>query len=87
MSGATTGKIGIYNSDEIALQNQRVGNIKEISQKVLFPKFKNYYVLNNSKEILNNAYGGAQPNISKSLIEQLSLPHLHSLNKNGLLKK
>ncbi|MCM3768379.1 restriction endonuclease subunit S [Neobacillus niacini] len=74
MSGATTGKTGVYNSDEIALQNQRVGNIKEINQQVLYPKFKNYYVFNNSKEILKNAYGGAQPNISGSLIEQLSFP-------------
>lgn len=74
MSGATTGKTGVYNSDEVALQNQRVGNIKEISEKTLYPAFKNYYVLNNSKEILNKAYGGAQPNISGSLIEQLSTP-------------
>lgn len=74
MSGATTGKTGFYNSDEIALQNQRVGNIKETSQQVLYSKFKNYYVLNNSKEILKKAYGGAQPNISGNLIEQLSFP-------------
>ncbi|MGE7649213.1 restriction endonuclease subunit S [Peribacillus frigoritolerans] len=74
MSGATTGKTGIYNSDEISLQNQRVGNIKEVNEKVLYHKFKKYFVFNNSKEILNKAYGGAQPNISGSLIEQLSFP-------------
>jgi type I restriction enzyme, S subunit len=74
MSGATTGKTGIYNSDEVALQNQRVGNIKEISDKVLYSKYKNYFVYNNSKEILKRAYGGAQPNISGTLIEELSFP-------------
>lgn len=74
MSGATTGKTGVYNSDKIALQNQRVGNIKEINQHVLYPKFRNYFVFNNSKEVLKNSYGGAQPNISGSLIEQLSFP-------------
>ncbi|WP_197198511.1 restriction endonuclease subunit S [Cytobacillus firmus] len=74
MSGATTGKTGVYNSDEIALQNQRVGNIKEISQQLLYPRFKNFYVFNISKEILKKAYGGAQPNISGALIEQLSFP-------------
>ncbi|NRG27409.1 restriction endonuclease subunit S [Bacillus circulans] len=74
MSGATTGKTGVYNSDEIALQNQRVGNIKVVNQQVLDPVFKNYFVFNNSKEILKIAYGGAQPNISGALIEELSFP-------------
>ncbi|MEH7031528.1 restriction endonuclease subunit S, partial [Priestia megaterium] len=74
MSGATTGKTGIYNSNEVALQNQRVGNIKELSQQLLYSKFKNYYVFNKSKEILNKAHGGAQPNISGTLIEELSFP-------------
>ncbi|MEW4327804.1 restriction endonuclease subunit S [Rossellomorea marisflavi] len=74
MSGATTGKTGIYNSEEKALQNQRVGNIKEFNQSVLYYKYKNYFVLNNTKEILKKAYGGAQPNISGKLIESLNFP-------------
>lgn len=74
MSGATTGKTGIYSSEAIALQNQRVGNIKEIDDQVLTPEFKNLFVLTNSEEILKKAYGGAQPNISGALIEQLKIP-------------
>ena len=74
MSGATTGKIGIYNSDEIAMQNQRVGNIKTINDNVLCPKYRNYFVINSSKKILKLAYGGAQPNISGTLIESLAFP-------------
>lgn len=33
MSGATTGKFGIYNSNEKAYQNQRVGNLQPHSDK------------------------------------------------------
>ncbi|WP_342502192.1 restriction endonuclease subunit S [Bacillus sp. FSL R5-0397] len=73
MSGATTGKTGVYNSEELALQNQRVGKIKEISHKVLYSLFMKYFVFYNSKQILKRAYGGAQPNISGSLIEQLNI--------------
>ncbi|WP_060788555.1 restriction endonuclease subunit S [Geobacillus zalihae] len=74
MSGATTGKIGIYNSDEIAMQNQRVGNIKTINDNILYAAYRNYFVISSSTEISKLAYGGAQPNISGALIESLSFP-------------
>ncbi|MBU8594622.1 hypothetical protein CHH78_05525 [Shouchella clausii] len=74
MSGATTGKTGIFETDDIALQNQRVGNIKEISEKTLDQVYKNYFVFNKSDEILSKAHGGAQPNISSKLIEGLYFP-------------
>lgn len=74
MSGATTGKTGIYESDEIALQNQRVGNIKEIDENVLYSKYKNYFVIKSSEEIYELSYGGAQPNISGKMIEALKFP-------------
>ncbi|WP_248930350.1 restriction endonuclease subunit S [Paenibacillus hamazuiensis] len=74
MSGATTGKTGIYESDEIALQNQRVGNIKEIDENVLYRKYKNYFVIKSSQEIYELSYGGAQPNISGKMIESLKFP-------------
>jgi type I restriction enzyme S subunit len=74
MSGATTGKTGIYESDEIAMQNQRVGNIKEINQNLLHRGYKNYFVINSTDEILKLAYGGAQPNISGKLIESMKFP-------------
>ncbi|MFC0298929.1 restriction endonuclease subunit S, partial [Geobacillus jurassicus] len=74
MSGATTGKIGIYNSDEIAMQNQRVGNIKTINDNILYAAYRNYFVISSSTEISKLAYGGAQPNISGALIESLPFP-------------
>ncbi|KJE28137.1 type I restriction modification DNA specificity domain protein [Geobacillus kaustophilus] len=74
MSGATTGKIGIYNSDEIAMQNQRVGNIKTINDNILYVVYRNYFVISSSTEISKLAYGGAQPNISGALIESLPFP-------------
>ena len=39
MSGATTGKFGIYNSIRKAYQNQRVGNLKLNSKKIIDKKY------------------------------------------------
>lgn len=73
MSGATTGKTGIYLYDNYALLNQRVGNLKIYSEDVLNPLYRNYFIMNKRREIEKKAYGGAQPNISKQLIEDLDL--------------
>jgi type I restriction enzyme S subunit len=71
MSGATTGKFGIYHSDNKAYQNQRVGNLKPHS-KVLTDKKFIYFLLYSLKyQIEKDAYGGAQPNISSGKIEAL----------------
>ena len=79
MSGGTTGKYGIYNSDEIALQNQRVGNIKSLYSELVYDEYKNYFIIANRSKILKLAYGGAQPNISNAIIDNLefSLPPLN----------
>lgn len=74
MSGATTGKNGIYYSDEIAYLNQRVGDIKVIDENILFSRFRNFYIANVEQEILNSAYGGAQPNISSNKICNMNFP-------------
>ena len=71
MSGATTGKIGMYDKSGIAYLNQRVGNVKILSNILLLPEYRNIYMLSKVNEILNIAYGGAQPNISTSDIENL----------------
>lgn len=73
MSGATTGKTGAYKENEVAFLNQRVGNLKVYSTDVVCLKFRNYFFENKKKEIEHLAYGGAQPNISKSMIENLSI--------------
>ena len=73
MSGATTGKMGIYENDNIAYLNQRVGNIKVLSDTLLLLEYRNLYMLSKVDDILKIAYGGAQPNISASAIENLNI--------------
>lgn len=73
MSGATTGKVGIYKG-ALAYQNQRVGNIKLHSDELGNKVYKNYLIANLTPDILKAAYGGAQPNISgRRLKESKSL--------------
>ena len=75
MSGATTGKIGIYQGDTFCLLNQRVG-------KFVFRNGGNssFYVsqllLSGFLEssLLSKAAGGAQPNISGKGIEDIDIP-------------
>jgi type I restriction enzyme S subunit len=74
MSGATTGKTGVYTSHNLAYQNQRVGNIKLISNNLGCDSYKNYSILAVKDKILENAYGAAQPNISGKSLEALLLP-------------
>lgn len=68
MSGATTGKLGVYLHKDKALLNQRVGNLKIINLDSLLPEYRNYFMQSKVNEILKRAYGGAQPNISSSNI-------------------
>lgn len=71
MSGATTGKFGIYNSDEKAYQNQRVGNLIPHSDNYTIKNYIYYLLYSLKRDIEIGAYGGAQPNISASKIEAL----------------
>lgn len=74
MSGATTGKMGVYPFDETAYLNQRVGNIKILNKSSLSPDYRNTYMRSKVDEILKIAYGGAQPNISASVIGNFDFP-------------
>ena len=74
MSGATTGKMGIYLSNKKAYLNQRVGNIKVIDSESLCLEYRNLFLRSKSEEILKLAYGGAQPNISGAMISSLQVP-------------
>ena len=74
LSGATTGKIGIYNLKQKSYLNQRVGKInakKGISQKYIY-----YWYLCNDIDvkILGLAQGTAQPNISTGDISNIKIP-------------
>jgi type I restriction enzyme S subunit len=80
MSGATTGKFGRYISDEKAYQNQRVGCFVIIDEGKLSNDYL-YLLLNGLKrKIERDAYGGGQPNISSTQIENY-IVHLPSLKK------
>ena len=73
MSGATTGKVGIYSSNTLAYQNQRVGNFKLNSEANGNASYRNYLISNLTPDILKIAYGGAQPNISGKAIEEMDI--------------
>lgn len=86
LSGATTGKVGVFNNDEVCFQNQRVGNFKIINEESLIKGFRNYFILSKRKEIELAAYGGAQPNISGSELEEMDFP-LAPLNEQKRIVK
>ena len=73
MSGATTGKMGIYSMRQRALLNQRVGNIC-VQSRYLTANYRNYFMYSQSDVILKMAYGGAQPNISSQMILNIPIP-------------
>ena len=66
--------MGIYASDEVAYLNQRVGNLKIVDATVLHPQYRDLFMLSKTETILKLAYGGAQPNISGSVISSFLLP-------------
>lgn len=84
MSGATTGKMGVYQGNLPAYQNQRVGNLKLRGEGD--EQFRNYLMLHLQKEIEILAYGNAQPNISGKMIEDLDV-YLPPLPQQQILAK
>jgi type I restriction enzyme, S subunit len=72
MSGATTGKFGVYESDSKAYQNQRVGNLKPSSKDLIDKKYIFNLLYSLKYQIEKDAYGGAQPNISAGKIHALN---------------
>ncbi len=73
MTGATIGKVGIYNSYEKSLLNQRNGIIRS-------KNLNTFYLMNllnldiYQKLILRSSVGGAQPNISGKEILKINIP-------------
>ena len=74
LSGATTGKYGIYNLDETALLNQRIGRLHFENLDTIDPKFVYLYLATLKDKILKEAYGAAQPNISPKEISDFEIP-------------
>lgn len=74
LSGATTGKYGVYNHDFPSLLNQRIGLLKSGESERVADKYFYYYLGILKKEILRKAGGAAQPNISTKTIGELKIP-------------
>ena len=74
LSGATTGKMGVYQHSGDALLNQRVGNLRVLSPNCFTPEYRNLFLSSKEDEILKKAWGGAQPNISPSTICDFDIP-------------
>ena len=77
MSGATTGKSGIYYEEHEAYLNQRVGKVVLRNNNVRYAFIAQWVNSNNFIEQLQSKLlAGAQPNISNSDIERfvLSIP-------------
>ncbi|WP_295609466.1 restriction endonuclease subunit S [uncultured Methanobrevibacter sp.] len=74
MSGATTGKVAVYNLDYESYINQRVGLFKQTSDKLYYPFLIQYTHSDDFKrELKKTLVAGAQPNISKKEIESFSI--------------
>lgn len=74
MSGATTGKIGVYKEAHNAYLNQRVGKFVPQENK-LYNRYLYHFLLGKSQDIYIMAGGGAQPNLSSvKLMQNLMLP-------------
>ncbi len=70
MYGATVGKLGILNCD--AATNQAVCAI--FPPEVINSKYLFWYLRAVRSELISQAVGGAQPNISQGIIRDLSIP-------------
>lgn len=73
MSGATTGKVGINNTENIAYLNQRVGKFIP-NEKILNNKFLYHYLLLNELVLYNLSGNGSQENLSTNSIKKLKIP-------------
>ena len=75
MSGATTGKVSIYNLEKKAYLNQRVGLFKAIKPSLINYSFLTQFVFSNffSVQLTSLLVAGAQPNISSKDIESLKI--------------
>ena len=72
MSGATTGKIGIHQTDEKLLLNQRVGKFSP--KPVLNKSFLFNFLATKVEESLSISAGAAQPNLSTEQIKNFKIP-------------
>jgi type I restriction enzyme S subunit len=72
LTGATIGKSSVYNSDTVALLNQRVGIIRSVNLNQTYLK---YFISSELfSEVINYlCYGGAQENIGKDGVGNIAV--------------
>ena len=75
LSGATTGKIGIMDTDKKHIINQRVGIVRQKNEDIPQEYIK-YFLLRQTDRILQDAAGCAQPNISPKQIAEYMVPDI-----------
>jgi type I restriction enzyme S subunit len=73
MSGATTGKMATFMLNEPALLNQRVGRFIVKADADATREYLALVVEQIARQVLRDAYGAAQPNISPKKIEAMNL--------------
>ena len=71
MYGATAGKLGILEIE--ATTNQAVAGMI-CNEQVLFYKYLFYFLLCTRETIITNAWGGAQPNLSQTILKKFEIP-------------
>ena len=75
LSGATTGKMCFYDLDDSScFINQRTCLMRFLNSKLIDPTIYSFIASTKTSEILENSYGGAQPNISSEKIENFLIP-------------
>lgn len=74
LSGATTGKIGVFAESRTALLNQRVGRFLYHAPSALDSSYTRLIAHRVQAEVVRVAYGAAQPNVSPSQIEAMPIP-------------
>lgn len=87
MSGATTGKFGIYKEQNKAYQNQRVGNFKLHCEELINKNYIYYILYALRRQIEKDAYGGTQPNISSKKIEAMQITLAPLLEQKAIVAK
>ena len=72
MYGATAGKVGVLKTESST--NQAVCGIKPNEKYI--PEFLYYFLRSKENEMISKCVGGAQPNISQTIIRMLQIPNI-----------
>jgi type I restriction enzyme, S subunit len=87
LSGATTGKSGVYNLKSPALLNQRIARLRTGEPFSAEARLLAHFVSWASDQILSASYGGAQPNISPQKLAAVPLKWPSQKGQEEVLQK